>query len=130
MAYNPSFKSPHLKIKRKQLQQLSDSAKRKSPFATLTEETAEDAEDEVTTLDDRAQTVTAGNSKFAQERLKLGEGHLSVETMETHALPAPQPAAADSLLPEGWSRHCTPEGNEYFYNTLTGTTTWSLPTAD
>ena len=59
---------------------------------------------------------------------------LSVESAECAALPAPPVAAAPPAstpkLPDGWTAHSAPGGDAYYYNSVTGLTSWTLPGAE
>ena len=38
------------------------------------------------------------------------------------------PVPVTSPLPEGWTEHQTEDGETYYYNSLTGQSTWTCPT--
>ncbi|DAZ95959.1 TPA: hypothetical protein N0F65_009260 [Lagenidium giganteum] len=49
--------------------------------------------------------------------------------MAQHARPVAAPVMTATALPTGWSEHFTPQGVRYFYNALTGVSTYDPPTS-
>ena len=42
--------------------------------------------------------------------------------------PPPPPPPPSGDLPQGWKSATTPDGKQYYFNEMNGTTSWSIPT--